>query len=127
LTFGTGMGCALFIDATTFFGLELGQHYACEDCSYDQYIGHVAYLEVGLEDWNARAERVIHAVHALTNSDRVFLGGGNSRRITFALPPWATIVAPSAGVAGGARLWHPDLDFCFTDRRPPADQRVGRR
>jgi polyphosphate glucokinase len=127
LTFGTGMGCALFIGGTTFFGLELGQHYACEDCSYDQYVGHSAYLEIGLEEWNARAERVIHAVHALTNSDRVFLGGGNSRRITFALPPWATIVAPSAGVAGGARLWHPDLDFCFKERTPATDAWTGRR
>ena len=48
LTFGAGMGCALFSDGTTFFGLELGQHYACDDCSYDQYVGHAAYLEVGL-------------------------------------------------------------------------------
>ncbi|HVZ04322.1 ROK family protein [Hyphomicrobium sp.] len=117
LTFGTGMGCALFIDGVTFFGLELGQHYACDDCSYDQYVGHAAYLEIGLEAWNKRAERVISAVHALTNSDRVYLGGGNSRRITFALPSWAAVVAPSSGVAGGARLWHPDLDRWFTARQ----------
>jgi polyphosphate glucokinase len=111
------MGCALFIDGVTFFGLELGQHYACDDCSYDQYVGHAAYLEIGLEAWNKRAERVISAVHALTNSDRVYLGGGNSRRITFALPSWAAVVAPSSGVAGGARLWHPDLDRWFTARQ----------
>jgi polyphosphate glucokinase len=121
LTFGTGMGCALFCDGTTFFGLELGQHYACEDCSYDQYVGHAAYLEIGLEAWNDRAQRAITAVHALTNSDRVFLGGGNSRRISFALPAWATIVAPSSGVSGGARLWHSDLDGWFNARQNPIE------
>jgi len=122
LTFGTGMGCALFTDGIIFFGLELGQHYACNDRSYDQYIGHAAYLEIGLDAWNERAERVIMAVHALTNSDRVYLGGGNSRRITFALPQWATIVQPSSGVAGGARLWDADMDRWFETRRPAIEE-----
>jgi polyphosphate glucokinase len=121
LTFGTGMGCALFSDGATFFGLELGQHYACDDCSYDQYVGHAAYLEIGLDAWNERAERVIEAVHALTNSNRVYLGGGNSRRITFALPPWAVLVPPSSGVAGGARLWQADMDRWFPARPAAAD------
>jgi len=117
LTFGTGMGCALFSDGAIFCGLELGQHYAREDQNYDQYVGHAAYLELGLEAWNARAERAIMAVHALTNSDRIYLGGGNSRRISFALPEWATIVQPSSGVAGGARLWHSDMDRLFKPRQ----------
>jgi polyphosphate glucokinase len=116
LTLGTGMGCALFCEGSAFHGLELGQHYACDDMNYDQYIGHAAYLAIGLEEWNKRAERAIVAVHKLTNSDRIYIGGGNSRRITFALPAWATVVPPSGGVAGGARLWHPDMDFWFPAR-----------
>jgi polyphosphate glucokinase len=126
LTFGTGMGCALFSEGATFFGLELGQHYACDDCSYDQYVGHAAYLEIGLDAWNERAQRAIEAVHALTNSDRLYLGGGNSRRITFALPPWAVLVPPSSGVAGGARLWHADMDRWFT-AKPAAIEAQARR
>ena len=116
LTLGTGMGCALFCEGSAFHGLELGQHYACNDMNYDQYIGHAAYLAIGLEEWNKRAERVIAAVHHLTNSDRIYIGGGNSRRITFPLPVWATVVPPSGGVAGGARLWHPDMDRWFPAR-----------
>lgn len=122
LTFGTGMGCALFVDGAIFCGLELGQHYACNDQNYDQYVGHAAYLELGLEAWNARAERAIMAVHALTNSDRIYLGGGNSRRISFALPEWATIVQPSSGVAGGARLWHADMDRLFEPTLPSREE-----
>lgn len=122
LTFGTGMGCALFNDGAIFCGLELGQHYARDGQNYDQYVGHAAYLELGLEAWNARAERAIMAVHALTNSDRIYLGGGNSRRISFALPEWATIVQPSSGVAGGARLWHSDMDRRFEPRQPAIEE-----
>jgi polyphosphate glucokinase len=116
LTFGTGMGCALFCDGSAFHGLELGQHYACDNLNYDQYVGHAAYLAIGLEKWNDRVARVISAVHALTNSDHIYLGGGNSRRITFDLPAWATIAPLSAGVAGGARLWHADMERWFPAR-----------
>lgn len=122
LTFGTGMGCALFNDGAIFCGLELGQHYARDGQNYDQYVGHAAYLELGLEAWNARAERAIMAVHALTNSDRIYLGGGNSRRMSFALPEWASIVQPSSGVAGGARLWHSDMDRRFQPRQPAIEE-----
>ncbi|MBA2127615.1 ROK family protein [Hyphomicrobium methylovorum] len=124
LTFGTGMGCALFSDGTAFFGLELGQHRGLGDGNYDQYVGHAAYLEIGLEAWNERAKRVIETVQALTNSDRMYLGGGNSRRITFPLPPWATVVVPSSGVAGGARLWHRDMDRFF---QTPSGSKAGAR
>ncbi|MBS0233982.1 MAG: ROK family protein [Proteobacteria bacterium] len=115
LTFGTGMGCALFVDGTTFFGLELGQHSAFGDCNYDQYIGHAAYLELGLQAWNERAKRVLESVHALTNVDRLYIGGGNSRRLSFNLPPWASVVPPSTGISGGARLWRPEMDQWFAE------------
>jgi polyphosphate glucokinase len=113
LTFGTGMGCALFCNGSAFFGLELGQHHATDDYNYDQYIGHAAYLELGLEAWNERAQHVISAVQALTNVDHLYIGGGNSRRFTFDLPPWASVVPPATGISGGARLWRSDMDQWF--------------
>lgn len=115
LTFGTGMGCALFVNGTTFFGLELGQHPAYDDCNYDQYIGHAAYLEIGLNAWNERAQRVLHSVQALTNVDHLYIGGGNSRRLTFHLPAWASVVPPATGISGGARLWRPEMDQWFAE------------
>jgi polyphosphate glucokinase len=121
LTFGTGMGCALFVNGSTFFGLELGQHPATDDCNYDQYIGHAAYLELGLPAWNERAKRVLDAVQALTNVDHLYIGGGNSRRLTFNLPPWASVVPPATGISGGARLWRSEMNQWFE----PTGDRVG--
>src|SRR5262249_51857920 len=105
LTFGTGMGCALFVNGSAVFGLELRRHRAMEGCNYEEYMGHAAYLDVGVEAWNERAKRVLQAVQDLTNVDHLYIGGGNSRRITFGLPPWASVVPPATGIAGGARLW----------------------
>lgn len=113
LTFGTGMGCALFVNGSAYFGLELGQHHAIDDCNYDRYIGHAAYLDVGLEAWNERAKYVLTSVQGLTNVDHLYIGGGNSRRLTFDLPPWASVVPPSTGISGGARLWRPEMDQWF--------------
>lgn len=113
LTLGTGMGCALFVNGSAFFGLELGQHRAVDDCNYDQYIGHSAYVELGVDAWNERAKYVLKSVYALTNVDHIYVGGGNSRRMTFNLPPWASVVPPSTGISGGARLWRADMDQWF--------------
>jgi polyphosphate glucokinase len=119
LTFGTGMGCALFCNGSAFFGLELGQHHAADDYNYDQYIGHAAYVELGLDAWNERAKRVLSAVQALTNVDHLYIGGGNSRRLTFDLPPWASVVPPATGISGGARLWRADMDQWFRHTSDP--------
>jgi polyphosphate glucokinase len=113
LTLGTGMGCALFVNGSAFFGLELGQHRAIDDYNYDRFIGHAAYLELGVEAWNERAKHVFDAVQGLTNVDHLFIGGGNSRRLTFDLPSWASVVPPSTGISGGARLWRPEMDQWF--------------
>jgi polyphosphate glucokinase len=113
LTFGTGMGCALFVNGSAFFGLELGQHHAADDLNYDRYIGHAAYLELGVEAWNERAKYVLNRVQGLTNVDHLYIGGGNSRRLMFDLPPWASVVPPSTGISGGARLWRPEMDQWF--------------
>lgn len=113
LTLGTGMGCALFADGMIFQGLELGQHFARDGHTYDAFIGQAALEKIGPESWNERAALVIKSVYALTNCDRMFIGGGNSKRLSFALPAYASIAPLQATVAGGARLWHSDFDVIF--------------
>jgi polyphosphate glucokinase len=41
------------------------------------------------------------------NYDHLYVGGGNSTRINFALPPNASIVDNKDGMAGGAFVWAP--------------------
>jgi len=42
----------------------------------------------------------------LFNYDRLYLGGGNARKIEGELPPKTTIVANIAGLLGGVALWN---------------------
>ncbi len=105
ITFGTGLGFSLFRDADFLVQLELGRHNAAGEMNYDQFVGHAAYVAIGVEKWNERAAFTIDAIRKLVNFDRLYVGGGNARRLTFALPPDALIIPVTAGVSGGARLW----------------------
>ena len=44
-------------------------------------------------------------MRALVNFDRLYLGGGNARKVTLALDDDTTIVSNRAGVLGGIALW----------------------
>jgi polyphosphate glucokinase len=110
LTLGTGVGCALFRNRRLLLHLELGQHRARKRLTYDQYIGQAALTEVGAGRWNSRVEKALESVRSLTNCERLYIGGGNARKIAFPLPPGGVIVSNTAGVTGGVRLWESDLD-----------------
>ncbi len=113
VTLGTGVGCAVFQDRRLLVQLELGQHYARKRKTYDQYAGQAALLLKGPQQWNRRVRRVITAVCELTNCDRLYIGGGNARKIAFEPPPNVKIVSNAAGITGGVRLWEPALDDLF--------------
>jgi polyphosphate glucokinase len=113
LTLGTGVGCAIFRDRRLLVQLELGQHRARKGKSYDQYAGQAALALKGPHVWNRRIRKVIRAVLDLTNCDRLYIGGGNARKISFEPPPQVKIVSNAAGITGGVRLWEPVLDDVF--------------
>jgi polyphosphate glucokinase len=109
LTLGTGLGCALFQNKNFLVQLELGQHYAFDGMNYDTYVGHKAFLAVGRDDWNSRVRRTLDAVQSLVNFDRLYIGGGNARRIDFVLGDEVTLIPRTAGITGGACLWQDDI------------------
>jgi polyphosphate glucokinase len=113
LTLGTGVGCAIFRDRQLLVQLEIGQHRARKGKSYDQYAGQAALNSKGPQGWNRRIRRVIGAVSELTNCETLYIGGGNSRKISFRPPPHVKIVSNAAGITGGVRLWEPQLDYLF--------------
>lgn len=113
MTLGTGVGCALFRRRRLLLHLEFGQMRRHYDVSYDQYIGQAALEALGVEAWNTRVAECISTMLALTNCDTLYIGGGNARRISFALPPQARTVPNAAGVTGGVRLWDSEMDEFF--------------
>jgi len=113
LTLGTGVGCAVFRDRQLLVQLELGQHRARKGKTYDQYAGQAALALKGAQAWNRRIRKVITAVLELTNCDRLYIGGGNARKISFEPPSQVKIVSNAAGITGGVRLWEPALDGLF--------------
>jgi len=50
--------------------------------------------------------KAIDNVRALTNFDRLYIGGGNTKRLDFEPAPDITLVSSSAGIEGGAALWN---------------------
>jgi len=48
---------------------------------------------------------VIEILREVVRFDHLYIGGGNAKDITFALPPDVTIVPNTDGLTGGIRLW----------------------
>ncbi|HET8969988.1 MAG TPA: ROK family protein [Candidatus Nanopelagicales bacterium] len=109
LTLGTGLGCALFDDGRIAPHLELSHAPVRWGLSYDTYIGETERRRLGNAFWSRRVRRVIEVLEPVFVWDRLYLGGGNSRRLTPTIVAQLTgtieIVPNSAGIAGGARVW----------------------
>ena len=105
LTFGTGMGSAIFQDGGQTPHLELGHHPLRRDLTYDEYVGNEARKAIGPKKWSKRVRRIVDVVAALTHFDVLYLGGGNAKYILFEPPPGVRVMDNQAGVTGGVRLW----------------------
>ena len=113
VTLGTGMGFALFDRGYPAPHLELSQHPVHKGMTYDQWIGNEALRVVGPKAWNKRVRKAIGHIETLVNYDTLAIGGGNAKRIDFALPQRVRTVSNDAGITGGIRLWDPLLDPLF--------------
>jgi polyphosphate glucokinase len=127
LTFGTGVGCALFRNRHLLLHLEFGQHRAPKGGTYDRYVGQAALAAKGVEGWNRRVRKTIDTITDLTCCDVLYVGGGNARKIEIALPPHVRVVSNTAGITGGIRLWEAELDAMFRDEPLAQLRRVERR
>lgn len=116
ITLGTGMGFALYEDGRVGPHLELSQHLARKDMTYDEYLGNAALKRVGRRRWRKRVERSLHALRVLVNFDVLYIGGGNASTLDMKLLPDIRIVDNAAGITGGVRLWDPALDGMFAPR-----------
>ena len=105
LTFGTGMGCAVYLDGRYVPNLELAHHPFKKGMTYEDYVGAPALAQIGKKKWNKRVAKVIEQVLPIWNPSRLYLGGGNAKHLKIELPPNVEIVANVAGLLGGIKLW----------------------
>ena len=104
LTLGTGMGSAIFTDGKLCPGLELG-HHPWREKTYEDYLGRRGLDKYGKKIWNKRLQEAIEQTAATFNWDHLYLGGGNTKKITFKLPKNVSIVSNEEGILGGVALW----------------------
>lgn len=105
ITLGTGFGTAFLKDGILLPHLELAHHPITKNKTYDQYIGEKARLKDGDEKWNKKMQRVLEVIKTVFNYDRLYLGGGNAKRITFKLDENITVVTNKEAIDGGVKLW----------------------
>jgi polyphosphate glucokinase len=114
LTFGTGLGCAIYDGGRLAPHLELSQAPVRWGLSYDTYIGEHERRRLGDALWSRRVLRVVEGLRPVFLWDRLYLGGGNSRHVTplvlEKMGDDVVIVPNSAALVGGARAWLLDTD-----------------
>lgn len=105
ITLGTGFGTGLYLDGRLAPHLEIAHHPFRQRETYDEQLGNAARKAIGGARWNKRVEKAIGNMRRLTSFDHLFIGGGNAKKIEFALAPDVTIVPNEAGLEGGVALW----------------------
>jgi polyphosphate glucokinase len=105
ITLGTGFGSALFVDGRLVPNLQLGNNARWKSKTYEEELGDRALKKAGKKKWNKRLRKAIESLSALFNYDRLYIGGGNARKIAFELPPRVQVVSNVEGLLGGVVLW----------------------
>ena len=109
VTLGTGVGTALFRNGELMQRMELAQHPAWDNKTYNEYIGDKVLKKKGKKKWNKRVKHALELLNTLLNPDKVYIGGGNARHVKLKLDKSVKIVSNEAGILGGITLWRQDL------------------
>lgn len=113
ITLGTGIGCSVFRDRAWLLHLELG---------LDAFAGNAVLAAIGAGAWNERVAETIAVVSRLTACGRLYVGGGNARKVALRLPPHVEIVSNTAGLTGGVRLWEAQFQSQAGVPDPPSER-----
>jgi polyphosphate glucokinase len=109
LTFGTGLGSAIFSDGNLAPHLEISHATIRYGKSIDTWIGEQARRRMGNQLWSRRVKSLIQELYPMIIWDKLYIGGGNAQRISkSALKSFdykVKIIPNSAGVTGGVKAW----------------------
>jgi polyphosphate glucokinase len=110
LTLGTGLGCAIFDGGKLLPHIEFSHAPVRRGTMYDEWIGEHERRRLGDTFWSRRIKMMVEDLRPVFRYDRLYIGGGNSRRISPAvletLGDDVVIVSNVAGIMGGARAWN---------------------
>ncbi len=104
-TLGTGLGCAMFDDGRILPKLELSRAPVRKGVIYDEWVGAAARKQIGRKRWEKRVLGVIEGLRPMFVWDRLYLGGGEAKRLRGPLPPDVEVVPNIMGIRGGSRVW----------------------
>jgi len=108
ITLGTGLGNAVFDGGRLAPHVEVSQGPIRWGLTYDDYIGEHERLRLGDMHWSRRVRRVVEGLRPMYMWDRLYLGGGNSKRIVPSqrekLGDDVIIVLPTDRIASKAML-----------------------
>ncbi|HUQ96693.1 MAG TPA: ROK family protein [Chitinophagaceae bacterium] len=110
ITLGTGFGTALLLDGHLLPHLEFSHAPIKKNVDYDMYIGEAAFDKEGSEKWNERMKKVFQILKTVFNYDRLYISGGNAKKLSFPLDDNMKVVSNKDGIKGGARLWQFEND-----------------
>jgi polyphosphate glucokinase len=105
ITLGTGLGTGLFLDGRLAPHLEIAHQPFRKGQTYNEQLGDLSRRKIGNRRWSKRVAKAVEYLDVLMCFDRLYVGGGNARKLTVELGPRATIVDNAAGILGGIRLW----------------------
>jgi polyphosphate glucokinase len=104
-TLGTGLGTAWFRDGELMPHMDLAHLVMHRKDDLDVYVGDKTRRGIGNAHWNRRVKKLITVLQTVFAYDHLYLGGGNSRCVSFKLPRNVSLVSNDAGMEGGAFAW----------------------
>ena len=106
VTLGTGVGTALFNNGRLLPHLELGHAPFRKADTFEEQLGNVVRKEIGRRRWTKRVLKALPAYRRFLFFDKVYIGGGNAKKLPLdELPDYAEVVPNSAGITGGVKVW----------------------
>jgi polyphosphate glucokinase len=109
MTLGTGLGFCIFDGGKLAPHFEMSKAPIRRSTTYDTWIGEHERRRLGDLFWSRRIRLMVEDLRPVFMWDRLYIGGGNSRRIRSEvvqiLGDDVVIVSNTAGITGGARAW----------------------
>ena len=111
ITFGTGVGSALYLNGVQVPQFSLSGYEARPHKTYEALLNNAALKRHGAKKWNKRLKKAIRTLRRTVHHDHLYLGGGNAKAIRFDPGADVTIVSNEAGIRGGIALWQNRVDL----------------